>query len=756
MRLPPPKSDPTSIAVAVDAWWREATQNARYQVWTGECEQGMQFYAGNQWTMNGAGGDTQYNNSGWDYNGAGNISSGSEIRCIMNRLQNSIISLVASQAGDVPKYVFTPRESGDRPLSYLDVRNPMAAMLAQDIMRESPGWTPDKPIPDNLVDAIKANIDLGRRAQALAAAMGQPEPQVMDPKVLVDVTDETAAQALNVVYGAMQDQSNFQQIFIENVLLKNIIGTQPTLCEFDDDTKTFCYQNVHARQVIYDPIQTMLSRSQYAGYDEPISADEAISRYPNIAKQINEAAIAGTIQFPGSRSYTPANVYIGHTYYRDMLVIRHFWARNQYYPAVAMTPEQALASGKVTQQYRPVPSPVTDTGQVVGQGMGVTPPEELETGTGESDTDATLGGEAVGAGDTSAPPVMDQATAESYYRHEATGAEIDPSHPDWPQAKPARYGIRYLKIILSTVVTDMEWELNTIPLPFNQNIPFPYSPWSQGEPVRLIGLQTALNYVLSGIVTQQRYNAFPPEMILESVYERIGQALQNCRSRPGQRTVVPDSLMQTLGDLKKVLVTVDVPAIPEAYFKLLDMLVSLIDKEGNNAEVQQGDASASWSGEAIKSLQNAANTLTHGKSLYTEIWLKDICRWGVECIITRMSVEDVAKYLNQYPLPVIRALHDRFKRLDVDIKVEIQSSSGASKQAQTNQLIAAKQAGLSIAETTILERMDVDPDAELQKQTAWDRKKAMVAPPMAPVVAQPQAGGEVKEAKPGPRIAQSA
>ena len=314
--------------------------------------------------------------------------------------------------------------------------------------------------------------------------------------------------------------------------------------------------------------------------------------------------------------------------------------------------------------------------------------------------------------------------------------EVTLGGPGWPM----RYGIRQVKILIDGVVDDRECETVDIPLPVNVNVPVPFSPYGQGEPIRLQGLQSALNRVISCIVTHQSYNAFPPEYMAQGVVDAMDKAIRDMRTRPGSRVVVPDYLITQLQDIRKIVATGDTPAISADVWKLLDFLVQMIDKEGNQSDVMQGNASASWSGETVNALQNAASQVIRGKSLYTETYLRRLARLMVHSIHTRMDATDWARYCGKWPVQAIEAIRSRSKSVDVDFSVQIRSGSGSSRQSETTALVMAGQSGAPVSPQTLLGRFDLDPKVELRNTVQWQRDlaAAMPAPVAAPGQSEPK------------------
>jgi len=634
--LPPLGGDSTGIAEFVDALVRECFDDPKRQAWDQQVDQSMNLYIGSHWQS---------------------TPDDGLLRLVVNRVQNCIVSLVAVQAGDPPKIEFVARERGEPPLVFVNTNSAEGLALAATL-----GVDTTQPLPADVAKSVLEQAKLGDMAKLAGGAVGG-----LTSDAVVEVSDATAAEALQTVFDGMWDESDCQTFFVENVLNKNILGWQPTLYEFDDIEKKHVLTNVNPRQVFVDRLHSDLSRMQYAIYDEPISVEEAVALYPHMADRVREAGSTGVLKFPGSRQYTPAGDLESARFDRGMVVIRHAWVRNQPFP---MSQAEAVQSGAAIVREAPQPD---------GTIREVT---------------------------------------------EVGGVEVALGSPAWPM----RYGIRQIKILFDGVVEDRECETADIPLPINVNVPIPFSPYGQGEPTRLQGLQSALNRIVSCIVTHHAYNAFPPEYVAQGIIDAMGKALRDVRTRPGSRIVVPDHLITQLGDIRKILMTGETPSMPADVWRVLDFLVSMIDKEGNQSDVMQGNASASWSGETVNALQNAASQVIRGKSLYTEIYLRRLARLMVHSIHTRMTPDDWSRYCGKWPMQALAALQSRAKAIDIDFSVNVRSGSGSSRRDETNALIAASQSGAPISPQTVLGRLDLDPDVEMRNTIQWQREVAAAMP----------------------------
>jgi hypothetical protein len=688
--LPPPNTDPEGIAMYVDNLVRESEADPRRERWLATAERNLNLYAGKHWIT---------------------ATPEGEIRLTLNRTQNAIVSLVSLQAGDPPKITFTPRETDEPTLTFLNTQLPEAknVMLGLKIDPATGvgGVNPDtgepldvtQPLPQATADMLKQQFEVQRALSAQDSQQGLPPTTVPPPEdLLVEVSDSTASQALQTIFDAMWDEADGQVTFTENVMNKNILGWQPTLVEFDDEEKRHILTNVHPKMVHPDPLSPDSTRWAYCVFDQPIGTYEAARKYPHIAAKIIDAGRLSVVT-TGSFNYDIASLYADQEFRRDMVVIRTAWIRHQPYQ---LSREQALAAGKL---------------------------QEVQVPTGEQEEALDSLGNVVGMKDTTRPVVA--------FPGETDEAQPIIPHPDKPGETtknpqwPTRYSTRQITIIAGVaVVDDRECEYDGIPLVVNKNIPIPFSTYGQGEPERLEGLQMAVNRLLSSFVTHHAYNAYPPEMVPESVLEMMDEALKKCRTKPGQRIAIPDSVLLQLGDMNKVVQNMEVSQMPSDFWKLLDLLVQYIDMEGNQADVIQGDAAAGWSGKTVESLQGAANQVIRGKAIYTEFYLKNLARLMVYAIINRLQPSDWKRYVSRYPLQAIQAFHDRTKKLDVDVAVEIASGSGASRMTEINNLMAARTAMIPVSDPTVMEKMGLDPEAELQHQADWEKKRAALQGPM--------------------------
>jgi len=297
------------------------------------------------------------------------------------------------------------------------------------------------------------------------------------------------------------------------------------------------------------------------------------------------------------------------------------------------------------------------------------------------------------------------------------GEIVAPGDKNWP----TRPVLRQLRCLANTIIEDKECEFVDIPMCLNVNIPIPFSPYGQGEPERLQGLQMAINSLVSDMITHWHMHAQPAEFIPESVNQQLPAfAQKQYTATPGTKFVVPDHIMQQLQG--KIGWYMDPPKLPADGWQLLQLLLKLIDDSSDHAEVMQGKASASWSGAAIAELQKAAKGAIGLKSRRLEYMLQYLSRIIDGCIVHRMPMEEKAKYVRRYPEAVWYAIEERILNLDESISVEIASGSGAQKQAKQVSDLSLYDRKL-ISPQTILEASGHDPKLELSQILQWSREQ---------------------------------
>lgn len=763
MRLPPPGSDPHDIALYVDSLVWESASDFRRRKCELDWDKALQLMFSEHWPAN------------MPSEESGNI------RLTLNRIVRCVMSMMVLQAGDPPEIKFVPRETGEPPMYFL--RSPTV-----------PGQPPQpsQEIDEAAAIKIKYQQALQQSAAAQLAAQGQPAPQ-QPANPLIEINDQTCCEALQTVFDGMDEECGFQMIFRENVYYKLQFGNQPTLYEFDVDKKEHVHTNVPPTHVFFQRTTADINRNPYSVVDEYVSSDDALAyaasrlpaaTYEKIKTAIESLWTSNMPLVPGSQPYTKSAIF-NQVFRRSGGFIRHAWLRNQPYP---MTIDEALESGKV--QVCNVPANPAD---VSGSGFGSNGPQSqanqsssggaldgssggyLPPATGSPagvlpvpSTFATTQLPATGLPATADIPLDQANQAEALSPDElseymisqpqqkqmrqayclANGAEVTPpidqldpttglqrvvqTNPLWPMT----LAIRQITIIGMAVVEDQRCRYTKLQVANNVNIPIAFSPLGMGEPKILEDLQRAINNVLSDLITWAKYNAVPPEVALKEVCIGLDNQVRKMRLKWGQVMLIPASEIPMGYKLTDCIDYLKTPEIPPDMWKLIDFLTKMIDIEGNQADVAQGNAAPGWSGEAIAALQNAHNQMVRASGLSTEDWLRQLTALKVESIAHLMTPQDCQKRCRKYPIEVWQVIHQRFANLNPIISVEIGSASGSSKQAETQQLINAKVQGAApgISQETIMTRLGVDSAAELQQsgQEAQEMAATMPQPAQQP------------------------
>ena len=740
MRLPPLDAQVSDIISFTDELEDECILDPNRQSWDQSKQRWLDLYTGNHFadplvsTATGAGLLEPELRSQRAASGV--------VKLVYNRVMNAVLSMLAGQISNPPKVVFGARETGEPPTYYLNgyIQHPalqQIAMIAgqqddqvQQLASIYGGDHPEVtgaasqigqsiPLPPELADQVKMLIDQGKMMAMQARMAGMPPPMgVVPPEALIEMTDQTTAQFTQTLFDALWEQSNGIEACAENILNKKILGWQPTL--FEADRAKIAYgespvtlTNIEGSQVLLDPATSPFRPPRYIILTELVSYEEGVAKYPNHADKLAEKSQSGTLRgrVRNAGGSTTSRL-MGLNYVRDMCVIRTLWYRDQPYP---MSPDEAMGCGKIhigQVQIEPIQGLAGTSLQPEGQPQ----PDNSGFAAGEDFPGDDFPGGVVDSG-LGVPPIIQQ-FRQAFLLTE-TGEEVTPDAPNWPII----YAIREIRDIEGELVFDRRCKLPSIPVVNNINIPVPFSPYGLGEPDRLDGLQMAINRVLSDLVTHHRWNTYPIEIRRKELTNHLNSVAARKRFTPDTAINAPADLAATVGgDLKKLIQYVDIPPMSTDAWRLLEFLVIAIDKEANNAEVNQGEAPAGSSGTWVANLQAAASQVAQVTSHATEAWLKKLTRLYVYFIANDMTVEDIGKYCSKFPPAIIEAFHRRQKSLYLDVTVEIQSGSAATKSGQLNALVAAKQSGLMISDPELLSRLGVDADDQLKQQTAWNQK----------------------------------
>lgn len=605
-----------------------------------------------------------------------------------NRIQSAVIAAAAIQTESRPSIDLQPVETNEPATVFLSDSGAVKASQ-MGVMLTPEQINGEAEIPQQLF------LQLGQMTQAVptpvAAAPtpeGTPAPQeggatpamamqpqpVFTPDDFVMVTDDLVTEAVQIVIDTLLDRSLFDHKLIQNVLNKTIVGHQDMLVQWDFHKGIPQFINIHQRNCWIDPLATGIDDADYFIWAQVVSGDAAALLYPDQKDYINTFATEG--QPSDAEKGILGQGQLGEPsqelFRRKMIVLWTLWKRNESFP---MTPEQAALDGTIKQVKTPAfgPDGVTQIGETDGF----------------ADVD---------------------------------GNPITPDMPTWP----TRPGIRQVVIIGDQEMFNDECPYEDIPVTRNINKPIPHRPYGQGDPVVLEDLNQIINRIFSHANMHYKYFAFPQQFIPKSVVNSLGENSEALFSHPGRTIPIDDDILQMTGG--RVNFIQDPPTFGDAIVNMLQVAINEFKELSGYTDVLMGKPhSGADSGKAIQSLQNAARGSIGFKSLGTELAVRQIVTLVVGCIRDFMTDKQWQRSISKYPLPVLNAIRRRLKSLDFDIRVEIASGRGTSRQAQEQKAIQMFGMGAETLEG-LLEKTG-DPNAQNKAQQIMAERAAMAPQP---------------------------
>ena len=302
-----------------------------------------------------------------------------------------------------------------------------------------------------------------------------------------------------------------------------------------------------------------------------------------------------------------------------------------------------------------------------------------------------------------------------------------------------RRGIRELTIITSKLVDDRECPDAELPLTHNVNFPRLHGPHGQGTPEDLELLNMAVNEIISNLVWLTRKAAFGTTLVADSLEKTNPDIGKQAFMRPGTILTAPDNTMK---ELKLLLQTIDPPRASEDVWRFLTQLLDLIDKQGDMAQVLQGQV-ANLSGDAIGKLQGAAQGSVVFRGRRSERMLEHLAELMLGGI-SRMSIEGMCDAVPGTP-PYLWAefKHWFVHNLRYDVDIEVASGGAATKQVRAQQIQAAcGNVPLQVSQKTRFESLELNADKEAQQNVEWNAEMQPALPQGQPVA--PGGGGAVQ------------
>lgn len=757
MPLLPPPTDPaipldpavaTALITYSDNLIRQAQQSPATERQFDQAEENYNLYLGNH------GGDR------------GTIDA---YRYVYNRIKTIVVSHAAIQSGQ-KKLTFLPRQSGAKGSCFINATifqsvAPLLAQLGVQIPPECvvPPPARAQPLPREIYDQLDALIQQGQMAAQQAMAMKMPPPKVLPPELIVEVSDTTAADALQMLFDAKWDDCGADLTTLLDAMQNGIIGWQHIFYRWDRQAEQHDLHLAEFRQVFLDPTRPDISKSATAVFGLILSEEEAMAKFPEFKLQIDNGFTMGKPSYAGIQ-YQRAAIYEDTNFLQKYGEIRFTWIRNQPYP---MAPEEALARKLVVMGYpapiapiqkgaadgaasEPASNPGADASennQLPEDGLpdGGTKPadnagehddmeaqssadgqpeSEVEGGTVDAAESAGKVDDMAGLGGVDAQPAP---TAYILIVNGQPAHEVKPWGPDWP----TRRGIREFIMIAGDCVADRELREADIPLTHNVNYPLFYGPLGQGTPADLRDLNLAINSIISDLVTLMREQAFRVNIVSNSLESANPNISKNQFRRPGTTLTAPDDLMM---DLKLHMQSIDPGNASTDIWKFLSQLLDLIDKQGDMASILQGQTNAGMSGKLFADASSAAQNAILFRARRQELMLIQLAKLMLGGLY-RMSADGLAEAMPGTPIYVWEAFQDWWQRgqFQLDFHSEVGAGGGAARQQRVQQRIAAAQTGVvPISAQTLLEGLDLDADKESRQNQEWAAENQ----PMQPVTGE--------------------
>lgn len=500
-----------------------------------------------------------------------------------------------------------------------------------------------------------------------------PEPMtpVLKPEDFIEITDEIAADVLSNNCDILWDKGNNNRWLFENVNYNAIIGWQFGLYQWDDEDYCDKLCNIHLRHVWLPPEATSVEDAEYAVLRDRVSREQAIERYPDIEKQINEflprqdEMTVGTQGTDDSGMYPLGGPWANTTFQRAMIDIWTFWVRGKKYP---MTIADALKSGRVVRK------------------------------------------------------------EDSFYVHNDTG-KLEPTAKDaknWPMKR----GVTQYQVCAGVIADERQCPYWDIPLVLNKNVLIPYRWEGQGDPQRLEWIDRLIMKLASCLFDIVRYSRSPQILIPDDFWEALKGQRDEMAARPDRMMHIDaevynkyrDILIQGNGFYIKTM------PYPEGGMELLQEMLKLHDVlSGNTAELQGRQSGDDMSGVAIQTLQAAARGIVGYKATNTEAMLVRLARLRIDAMMRYMPDYVWKMFNDQYPVEVLTAIKRRAKLVDVDVKVEV--SSGAGELRRQEQLQARDDFDKGrISRESLYEKIDVDAKEEMQRMAQQQAEEAAAQP----------------------------
>lgn len=325
----------------------------------------------------------------------------------------------------------------------------------------------------------------------------------------------------------------------------------------------------------------------------------------------------------------------------------------------------------------------------------------------------------------------------------------------WIRDEPGKDGpyLRQITKLDDVVLADQPCECWDIPLILTICNPLLDHPFGQGEPMVTRDIQTLTNLTFSTIANYCKDSQNTPVILPEKVYDALQsrgvfKAWKGSRLPNGDRLGFgfPDDILEKMQNYKPFM---EPPPMPSGIERIHEMLQAKAAQRSGVTDALMGEGNAGESGTAIANRQYAALNGVAPKAVNVEDSIWRCIMLMKHAIATRMTVEDVNQIIASKPRAIIGYAHGRWGLDDWDIVVELDSGSGAVRQAQRAEDRQKMLDGI-IAPETYAQRCDEDYDYE--HGLIADRAKQANPNPAQPSPAPPAAGDQTYQSVSGDAV----
>lgn len=562
-----------------------------------------------------------------------------------NQIQSAVITQVAVMTERAIRPVFVPRETNEPAEIFL---RPESAYK----LPEGSGLTDEQIagaeiIPEPLFDFLASqtikqmqpNPRAGETVGTGENAEVQPDEIEVDVPVFSDddfifVDDALCAEALTQEHDSEWEMSGCDEELRQAITQSSVVGHQDILVQWNDQESRIELINLYAYDTWIDRWATSTRDAEYFIMRRVLPMSEAQREYPEHKDYLKTQATAATDnRWWGGYSGGKYDTNIS----RKVVEVFTTWERNYPFP---MEPQEAIEKGLVQPAVEePLIDP--DTGEIADMGGG---------------------------------PILDERGQQQFITE--SGESTTPGLENWP----VRYGIKQTTQVGHVVLYEGEAEFSDIPVARIRNIPIVESPYGQGEPHRLAGLQNLKNRLWSIYHDYCLFYRSPEQVMPASILNELEDVFKTLHATSGRKIPVPDDLW--LANNGNVVETINIPQITDTFFNLMNAIRDEMNQIAGTVDVLRGDAKSEWSGELFAQATSAARGPIGFKARGISEALRHAAKVTAGLIVDFLPLDEWMKRNKKYPPQVLEVMRKRLKRIGYDVSVEVGGASSRDAEAQ--------------------------------------------------------------------------